>query len=114
MTGLASRHFTAILVATAALAVTLAVLGRAGQDFSNDEPFTALMLEKSTAELRDVFVDDNIPLWYGLLRPWRANAKLDSRTLTAKVDADARRPGGEWGRGAERSTQVSVHLVGGG
>lgn len=72
LTGLASRHFTAMLVAIAALAVTLAILGRAGQDFSNDEPFTALMLEKSGAELRSVFVDDNIPLWYVLLRPWRA------------------------------------------
>ena len=72
LTGLVSRHFTAMLVAIAALAVTLAILGRAGQDFSNDEPFTALMLEKSATELRDVFVDDNIPLWYVLLRPWRA------------------------------------------
>lgn len=72
LTGLASRYFTAMLLAIAALAVTLAILGRAGQDFSNDEPFTALMLEKSAAELPGVFVDDNIPLWYVLLRPWRA------------------------------------------
>jgi hypothetical protein len=71
LSALASRHFAAALAGIVALAVVMAVLGRAGHDFSNDEPFTALMLQKNAADLRDVFVHDNIPLWYALLRPWR-------------------------------------------
>ena len=68
----ASRHFTAMLAAIVAMAMVIAILGRAGHDFSNDEPFTALMLQKSPSDLRNVLIDDNIPLWYVLLRPWRA------------------------------------------
>jgi hypothetical protein len=68
----ASRHFRWFLAGIVALAMAAAVLGRVGQDFSNDEPFTALMLQKSASELRSALVDDNIPLWYVLLRPWRS------------------------------------------
>ncbi|HYN07448.1 MAG TPA: hypothetical protein VES67_08675 [Vicinamibacterales bacterium] len=85
LAALVSRHFTIVLAGIVAVAMFMAIFGRAGHDFSNDEPFTALMLQNSSSDLRSVLVHDNIPLWYVLLRPWRAafgDSKWGLRSLS--------------------------------